>query len=209
MVTDPEPYPVAYLRVAGGRLIEKAGWTSPGVEELRAMLGLRDNEGMEGLDEAGRDLLEELRQSDTVTRDTALEETKGEDPDMSGLTVQDLGEEVRFNKRDKWFVASITGITRADESIGEELKRCFDLIQGTFPRPFIMKILMFRNPHNSRLIPTPAFISHHTPPTLHVTLPSRQYSLLYIFRYLSPITSYCCCSLTLWISYTLRSGRIR
>jgi len=133
VVTDPEPYPVAYLRVAGGRLIEKAGWTSPGVEELRAMLGLRDNEGMEGLDEAGRDLLEELRQSDTVTRDTALEETKGEDPDMSGLTVQDLGEEVRFNKRDKWFVASITGVTRADESIGQELKRCFDSIQGTFP----------------------------------------------------------------------------
>jgi len=98
------------------------------------MLGLGGDEGTEGLDEAGRDLLEELRQSNTVTRDTAPD-TEEEDPSMSGLTVQDSGEEVRFNKRDKWFVASITGVTRADETIGEELKRCFDLIQGTFPRP--------------------------------------------------------------------------
>ena len=50
---------------------------------------------------------------------------------MSELAIsEDEDEGVRFNKREKWFAASITGITRGDESIGEELKRCFDSVQS-------------------------------------------------------------------------------
>ena len=128
IITDPEPYPVAYLRVASGKLVEKEGWVRPGVEELRVMLGLGGDDGVEGLDEAGRELLDDLSQSHPGMSTRVGEE---EQLDMSELRLsEDLYEEVRFNKRDKWFAASINGVTRGDESIGEELKRCFDSIQG-------------------------------------------------------------------------------
>lgn len=128
VITDPEPYPVAYLRVASGKLVEKEEWVKPGVEELRAMLGLGGDEGVEGLDEAGRELLDDLSQSRSGLSTDVGEE---EQLDISGLTISaDFNEECRFNKRDKWFAASINGVTRVDESIGEELKRCFDSIQG-------------------------------------------------------------------------------
>lgn len=134
MITDPEPYPVAYLRVAGGKLIEKEGWMRPEVGELRAMLGLGGDAGVEGLDEVGKELSEDLRQSQVGCME-------GEELDMSGLAVSisddNLDEVVRFNKRDKWFAASIMGVTREDESIGDELQRCFDSIQGTPPPPAI------------------------------------------------------------------------
>jgi hypothetical protein len=49
VVTDPEPYPVAYLRVPGGKLVKKENWVRPGQEELRRMLGLDGVEvGSEG-----------------------------------------------------------------------------------------------------------------------------------------------------------------
>jgi diphthine-ammonia ligase len=135
VITDPEPYPVAYLRVASGKLVEKEGWVKPGVEELRAMLGLGGDEGVEGLDEAGRELLDDLRQSRPGLSMNVGEEEQL-DMSMSGLTISaDLNEEVRFNKRDKWFATSIDGVTRGDESMGEELKRCFDSIQGKTPDP--------------------------------------------------------------------------
>jgi diphthine-ammonia ligase len=124
IVTDPEPYPVAYLRVAGGKLIEKEGWIRPGVGELKEMLGLGGDEGVEGLDEPGRELLAELRQSIQVRVDEKAEVVQ----EGSSLSV-DLDEEVRFSQKDKWFAASITGVMRGDESTGEELARCFDSIQ--------------------------------------------------------------------------------
>ena len=91
------------------------------------MLCLVDK-GVEGLDEAGRELLDDLRQSRAGPRTEVGEE---EQLNMSGLRLSEgMNEDVRFNKRDKWFAASINGVTRGDESIGEELKRCFDSIQG-------------------------------------------------------------------------------
>lgn len=90
------------------------------------MLGLGGDEGVEGLDEAGRELLEDLKRSSPPASSEVHQE-----PDMSGLAIsEDVNEGVRFNKREKWFAASITGVTRGDESIGEELKRCFDSIQS-------------------------------------------------------------------------------
>jgi hypothetical protein len=200
VITDPEPYPVAYLRVAGGNLVEKEGWVRPGVEELRAMLGLGGDEGVEGLDEAGRVLLDDLRRS--------LPSASGEvtqDLGMSGLAISaDQNEDVRFNKRDKWFAASINGVTRGNESIGEELKRCFDSIQGrTFHQQIDVNELMSSNPDNPRSIPPPPHIPHHPPLTVHVSLHTRQHSILYILRYIPPIPSYCCCPPTLWDTYTI------
>jgi hypothetical protein len=207
IITDPEPYPVAYLRVARGRLVEKEKWVRPGVEELRAMLGLGGTEGVEGLDEAGRELLDELRQSRPGLSTDVGEE---EQPDMSELRLsEDLNEEVRFDKRDKWFAASINGVTRGDESIGEELKRCFDSIQGrTFHQQIGANKLTSRDIDNPRPIPPPSYIPHHPPLTFNVPLHTRQRSLLYILRYIPPIPSYCCCPPTPGDTYTIRSRGI-
>jgi diphthine-ammonia ligase len=200
VITDPEPYPVAYLRVARGKLVEKEGWVKPGVEELRAMLGLGGDEGVEGLDEAGRELLYDLSQSRSGLRKDVGEE---EQLDMSGLRLSaDSNEEVRFNKRDKWFGASINGVTRGDESIGEELKRCFDSIQGKNVDTSMSIALTSRDIDNPRSIPAPPYIPHHPPLTFNVPIHTRQCSLLYILRYIPPFPSYCCRPPTLWDTYT-------
>lgn len=199
IITDPEPYPVAYLRVAGGRLVEKEGWVEPGVEELRAMLGLGGDERVEGLDEAGRELLNDLRRPSPSVSGGVTQEL-----DISGLAIsEDLNEEVRFNKRDKWFAASINGVTRGDESIGEELKRCFDSIQGkTLHQQTDANKLTSSNPDNTRSIPPPSYIPYNPPLTFNVPFHTRQCSLLDILRYIPPIPSYCCCPTTLWVAYT-------
>jgi diphthine-ammonia ligase len=204
VITDPEPYPVAYLRVASGKLVEKEGWVKPGVEELRAMLGLGGDEGAEGLDEAGRELLDDLSQSRSGLSTRVGEE---EQLDISGLTIlEDANVDVRFNKRDKWFVASINGVTRGNESIGEELKRCFDSIQGKTVDTSMSIALTSRDIDSPRSIPTSAYIPHHPPLTFNVPLPTRQRSLLDILRYIPPIPSYCCCPPSLWDTYTTRSS---
>jgi diphthine-ammonia ligase len=131
VITDPEPYPVAYLRVAGGRLVKKEGWARPNVEELREMLGLSEEDGMEGLDEDSRDLLGDLKREVEQNLSSRL---SGLSVSASTSTTSDhpQDDEVRFNKREQWFAASVNGITQGDESIGDELARCFDSIQGRF-----------------------------------------------------------------------------
>jgi len=113
--------------VASGRLVEKEGWVRPGVGELRGMLGLGGDEGVEGLDEPGKELLDDLCQA---LHGASTEDEGDVELDVSGLTMEGLNEEVRYNKRDKWFAASINGVTKGDESIGEELRRCFDSLSG-------------------------------------------------------------------------------
>jgi hypothetical protein len=88
------------------------------------MLGLGGDAGVEGLDEPGRELLGELRRS----IQGSVDGTAGVTEQVSSLLV-DLDEEVRFSKKERWFAASITGVTQGNESIGEELARCFDSIQ--------------------------------------------------------------------------------
>lgn len=201
IVTDPEPYPVAYLRVAGGKLVEKEGWVRPGVIELRDMLGLGGDEGVEGLDEPGRELLGELRQS----LKGELDEKDGVVEEVSTLSV-DLDEKVRFNKMGKWFAASITGVTRGNESIGEELARCFDAIQGTPTLRHHEAILTTSNPHIPRPIPPPTHIPHHSPSPIHVSFRTCKRSLLDVLWYIPAVPGYCCCPPSSGNPYTSGSG---
>ena len=202
VVTDPEPYPVAYLRVAGGKLVEKEGWVRPGVIELRDMLGLGGDKGVEGLDEPGRELLGELRQSlkGNVGETSELVE------EVSSALVY-LDEEVRFSKKDKWFAASITGVTRGNESIGEELARCFDAIQGTpTSRQHEAILTTTSNPQIPRPIPPPTHSPHHPPPPIHVSIRTCKRSLLDVLWYLPTIPGYCCCPPSSRDTYTSGSG---
>lgn len=124
VVTDPEPYTVAYLKVEEAVLEPKKGWVKPTVEELREMLGLEEEDGedvgMEGLDEEGKERLEELGERDVE----AVPEEGREVGEWSGGVV----EEVRFVKKGRWFTASVQGVTLPSEDVGQELEKCFNAI---------------------------------------------------------------------------------
>jgi hypothetical protein len=121
------------------------------------MLGLNTEEGeCEGLDESGRELLQDLKAE--VRENPKSSGNAGLEAGFSSLTIEadQEGETVRFNKGGQWFGAPISGSTRAGESIGDELRRCFDALKGK-PPPLI-----------------PAYIQKHYPPTAclsHCTLP--------------------------------------
>lgn len=122
IVTDPEPYTVAYLRVEEAELEPKEGWVKPTVEELREMLGLEREEevGMEGLDEEGKERLEELGERDVEEGGgVEMEEWSGGEAD---------GGEVQFVKRKRWFTASVQGVTLPSEDVSQELETCFNAI---------------------------------------------------------------------------------
>ncbi|WVR04842.1 hypothetical protein IAU60_001854 [Kwoniella sp. DSM 27419] len=131
IITDPEPYPVAYLRVAEAELEEKEGWKRPTVADLREMLGLDEAEaGQEGLDEAGVEMLEELR-GIISTPDVqvmtlgAREQPAGRQP----IAVQvPTSPTVSLEKKGRWFAASVEGCSKDGQDVGEELRGCFDAI---------------------------------------------------------------------------------
>jgi diphthine-ammonia ligase len=135
VITDPEPYPVAYLRVEEAELVEKGGWARPTVQELRRLLGL--DEGTDGLDEKGRERLEELGEAQVIERKNgeASETTPNLDALSLGAEIDGdapEGLEVRFGSRGRWFTASVTGQTRGEEPVGQELRRSFDAISSEY-----------------------------------------------------------------------------
>ncbi|KAE8538217.1 hypothetical protein D1P53_005556 [Cryptococcus gattii VGV] len=123
VVTDPEPYTVAYLKVEEAVLEPKIGWVKPTVEELRELLGLEEEDvGMEGLDEEGKERLEELGEREV---EAAPEEGR-EVGEWSGGDM----EQVQFMKKKRWFTASVQGVTLPSEDVGQELEKCFDAISS-------------------------------------------------------------------------------
>ena len=98
----------------------KEGWTRPTVEALRELLGLEDSGGM---DEASRDLL------DTIEGSTQEVETVVH-LDSLALDECSIDTDVQLSRRGRWFAASVNGKSGEGQSIGEEIKRCFDAITG-------------------------------------------------------------------------------
>ncbi|KAL7423571.1 hypothetical protein Q5752_001151 [Cryptotrichosporon argae] len=134
VVSDPEPHEVAYLRIGGARLELKEGWVRPDMRKLRRVLGLTD-EGAEGggesggneeawrvrhaLDDEGREVLDQLQGLPVGPALTGTDSVVVTDEAAGGPSV-------RFGRQGRWFAVSVEGITDGDESIGDELARCFD-----------------------------------------------------------------------------------
>ncbi|WVQ69542.1 uncharacterized protein L199_007762 [Kwoniella botswanensis] len=133
IVTDPEPYPVAYLKVEDAELEPKEGWVKPTVEELREMLGLDDETpGQEGVDEDGLEILDEIKGNLNLERLNINDETQDRGIHQSGESSQGKSDGTpRFERRGRWFCVSADGVTKEDEDVGEELKMCFDSISNT------------------------------------------------------------------------------
>ncbi|ORY30238.1 hypothetical protein BCR39DRAFT_530125 [Naematelia encephala] len=140
IVTDPEPYPVAYLKVEEAELEEKVGWTKPSVEELREMLGFNEDERQDGLDEISRELEEEIGSwskvvkldEDDAANSVAVKVNDAVSEMVTSLEALDTNDEsrnldnIRFASRGRWFTASIDGRSLSDENIGDEVTRCFN-----------------------------------------------------------------------------------
>lgn len=124
VVTDPEPYPVAYLKVEEAELVEKADWRPLTIEELRESLNLNDES--DGLDYFSKEALGQLGSDPRRDLDPPL------DNSVRDLNIGNgsIHQGVRFSKQGRWFAISVDGQTRGEEDIGEELRRCFDEISG-------------------------------------------------------------------------------
>lgn len=132
MVIDPEPYPVAYLRVGTVELEKKEGWIKPSVQELRDMLGLDGR--ADGLDEQSREALEELGD---VEVQGVLDETLSELAiGMSALEAVSpvaTGTGFGFSQQGRWFAISVDGSISACQDVGMEVSQAFDQMTGRFP----------------------------------------------------------------------------
>lgn len=118
-MTDPEPNTVAYLRISKAELEEKEGWVRPSVQELRELLELQQEEGEEGLDEQGLEVLNDLSGPRITDGKEAVDEAQAES--NPGL--------VRFGQRGRWFTITAEGKTVDGESVGDELKTCFEAVK--------------------------------------------------------------------------------
>jgi hypothetical protein len=192
IITDPEPYPVAYLKVTRAELVDKPNWARPTVADLRKMLGLDErSEGTAGLDELGLEAIEEL---DMWSQ--SREKLKTEQVDLSGLKLADPSENkipapggVRFAKRGRWFAASMSSNTEGTEPIAEELKRCFDAISG---ENSLLSQLISRTIGFERPIASTSHGTRNTSTSLYVTVRPSKRNVRKLFRHISSFESNCC-----------------
>nr|XP_019008251.1 cytoplasmic protein [Kwoniella pini CBS 10737]OCF47032.1 cytoplasmic protein [Kwoniella pini CBS 10737] len=134
IITDPEPYPVAYLKIEDAELEAKAGWTKPSVKELRQMLGLdQDQRDEEGLDDKHKDLLGELGshigfdQLQISPQVRLHQQNHSMIMDPVGMNAR----QVRVSRKGRWFSASMSGTSIKGEDVAQELRRCLDAISQT------------------------------------------------------------------------------
>lgn len=122
-MTDPSP--VAYYRVKTASLVPKEGYTPPTKAELREILRIDEEqvEGMSKFDEQSEDLLSVIPESAPQNAEVAPPPSIAPAPARA----------VSFGRQGNWFSSSIESETRGDETIEEEVTRCFECLVGKAP----------------------------------------------------------------------------
>lgn len=128
--SEPEPFPVAYLRISKAELEPKEGWVKPTVAELRELLELdADEAGKEGLDEMGLEVLSAVGLVDSKHGDVAAVSEQ-----LSRVTLQATPSSeaaVRFERRGRWFAVSAEGrSSEGTSSVKQEVAQVLDAIKG-------------------------------------------------------------------------------
>lgn len=132
--SEPEPFPVAYLRISKAELEPKEGWVKPTVAELRELLELdADEAGKEGLDEKGLEVLEAIGSVDVKVDDASSIAEQLSSTDLPSVDAPRRG--VRFGRRGRWFAASAEGQSAGTSSVKEEVVAALDAVKGEFQRP--------------------------------------------------------------------------
>lgn len=129
--TEPEPFSVAYLRIIKAVLEPKRNWVRPTVSQLRELLELDSSEeGQEGLDEGGLDVLECVGAVSSVTDDLpALVERLGS---MQITPPDDPRRHINFGRRGRAFAVSAESHSAGGMPVGDELSAAFDAIGGKY-----------------------------------------------------------------------------
>lgn len=206
VVTDPEPYPVAYLRIEQAELEEKPDWSKPTVSGLRKMLGLEDE--ADSFDETSRGIYDGLRVAFSGSSSSAT--PRGPSDELSVLSLRnDLdAQDTRFSSNDRWFSASVDGQSLDGETVGEELRRRFEAVKGEY------RAVKHDVADGTRLLESQrsgsfsARNSHHIAALVDGPVHTRQRCLHHIFRYLAPKSSDCCCAVTIWTEGPARGRRL-
>lgn len=125
VVTDPEPYCVAYLRVKTAILVPKPDWVRPTVADLRGILGLDEAEtGAEGLDEQSRELREQIGEPSIIAETDKVDlGTKSRQPNRRGCW---------FGQRGRSFAAMAEGEESSGGSAGDDLRNAMARVEGEF-----------------------------------------------------------------------------
>jgi hypothetical protein len=120
IVTDPSP--VAYYRVKNASLQPKEGYQPPSPAQLREILRIDEEEieGMSKYDEQSEELLQSFEKG-----------TNQEATTHSHVTLPSTSARgVSFGRQENWFSVSIESETQGDETIENEVTRCFELLNG-------------------------------------------------------------------------------
>lgn len=100
VVTDPEPYPVAYLRVKKARLIPKENWNKPTASELRALL-----RPPAPLDEGSQELLDDIIGNGGKTEREHAATPAPVQVSQKPLTAPSI--KCKLSRRGHWFALSV------------------------------------------------------------------------------------------------------
>ena len=131
VVTDPEPYPVAYLKVGKAVLEPKEGWEAPTIPELRHLLGLEANSG--ALDEMSRQMLDEIKETQGTQVLEAFSIAEQDDSQLEDavLRLSITGRlKSRFSQRGRWFAATVNGQVGGVDRAGEDVRYCLTTLSG-------------------------------------------------------------------------------
>jgi diphthine-ammonia ligase len=206
VVTDPEPYPVAYLRIEQAELEEKLDWSKPTVSELRQTLGLDDE--ADSFDETSRGIYDGL--TDGFSGSSSSATPRGPSDELSALSLRNDSDvqDTRFASTGRWFSASVDGQSLDGETIGDELRRCFEALKGEY------RVVKHDIANGTRFLESQrsgtfsARNSHHIAALVNGPIHTRQRCLHHIFRYFAPKSSDCCCAFIIWREGPARGRRL-
>ena len=136
-IVDPEPFVVAYLKIAKVELDEKIGWRRPHWREIRELLQLPVVAGSTCgyLDQDSQNRLRRLQQVLATNSGTARVSSSQTDPARSvvkrAAPSQDLPDKLHLKRVGRWFAATYDGDT-AIADVGLQLQDALQSVSSKF-----------------------------------------------------------------------------
>ena len=111
---------MAYYRVKEAVLQPKEGYLTPTPAQLRELLRIDEEqiEGMSKYDDQSEELLQEMQHESSQTINTP---SVGRLPPIRAR-------DVSFGQQDNWFSVSVESETQGNETIEDEVTRCFETL---------------------------------------------------------------------------------
>jgi hypothetical protein len=166
----------------------KEGYQSPSPAQLRELLRIDEEsiEGMSKYDEQSEELLQSLQNGSNREATTLSHVTLPSTPARG----------VSFGRQENWFSVSIESETHGDETIEDEVTRCFELLNGKLPSIVCQRSLAKPSSNRVFTIERPLFDPNPAPKLSagqHGRFPKSKQGIFCLFRKLTAISSLCRC----------------